>query len=364
MPVQFFILYIILSGMWIGHLDMDAFFARCEKLRNSELNDKPVVVCVYTRKGGSGAVSTADYRARELGIKSGMPLQEAKRRASDETVFLPVDHRYYRDKSESVISILRSLTGEIHRTSIDEAYFRIDTGPEQKARKIDARIRSLGLSGSIGIAPNKFLAKMASEEDKPSGLTIVPENQRKEFMAPKTVDKIHGVGEKTTGKLHLIGISTCSDLREADSSLLVSEFGREKTAILKSRARGEGSKEFEKSDRKQISRIRTMPHNSSSYGFVRRQLRIACSELWESVSEHGKAYRSVTVIGIGSDMKTRTRSTGVDTSDNARKMVETADELLKDLMDDLDVDLRRVGVRISDLLDTEKQASLENFRTR
>ena len=345
----------------IAHIDMDAFFARCEELRNPQLEEKPVVICVYTRGKTSGAVSTSNYKARELGIGSGMPLSEARQRANSETVFLPVDHDYYREKSEEVMSVVHSFSREVQQTSIDEAYFRLEKDEEEKARKIKARIESLGLTASIGIAPNKFLAKMASEEDKPDGLEIVREDEIDDFMEGRNVDALHGVGDKTADRLEEWDVKTVEGLQEVDNSRLVEEFGRSKTASLKARVRGEGSTSLESEEQKQISKIKTMERDSKDPEYIVRELESAVEMLYSRIENEKKAFRKVTLIGIDTHLDNYTRSTSVKTSDSKHELQENAEKLLQRLVREERPEIRRIGIRVSDLVDRQSQTDLQSF---
>ncbi|MFB6291961.1 MAG: DNA polymerase IV [Candidatus Nanohaloarchaea archaeon] len=347
--------------MPIGHLDMDAFFARCEELRNPELEEKPLVICVYTREGESGAVSTSNYEARELGIGSGMPLKEARAKATEETVFLPVDHDYYREKSREAMSVLRSRSSRVQKASIDEAYFELDGRPVEKAKKIQAELESEGLSASIGIAPNKFLAKMASEEDKPGGLTRLREEEAEDFLREKSVGEIHGIGDATEKKLEDAGIETCGELLEAENALMVELFGKKKAVSMKAKASGEGSTELGDRERKQMSRIRTMPRNSSDYGFLKRQLGLTCRELWERVKNRDKAFTKVALVAIDTELNSYTRSRSVKTTESGERMFREADRLLQRLLSETDAEFRRIGFRVAGFVDKEKQTSLDTF---
>lgn len=345
----------------IAHIDMDAFFARCEELRNPELEEKPVVICMYTRNETSGAVSTSNYRARELGINSGMPLSEARNKASEETVFLPADHDYYRQKSEDFMSVVRSHSSTVQKTSIDEAYLRLKGEPEQKAKKIKAKIESKGLSASIGLAPNKFLAKLASEEDKPDGLHRVTRDEAEDFLRGKDIKSLHGVGGKTASKLREIGLTKVEDLREVNSARLAQELGRKKAAALKAKAKGKGSTELENSDRKQLSKIKTMERNSRDPDYIMKELEVLAESLEERIERKDIAFKGVTVIGIDRGMDTLTRSSKINTSDSSEEIISEAEKLLEKLLADVDTELRRVGLRVSDLVDTGKQAKLNSF---
>ncbi|MFB6204813.1 MAG: DNA polymerase IV [Candidatus Nanohaloarchaea archaeon] len=344
---------------YIGHLDLDAFFAKAETLRRPELKGRPVVVCVYTRNEHSGAVSTSNYQAREHGIGSGMSVAEARSKAPEDTVFLETDHAYYRHKSSQVMEILERHAGETYQTSIDEAFFRLEN--PQKAEEIRSEVRELGLTASIGMGANRLVAKMASEEDKPDGFTFIPPEDTRDFMAGKDVSEVPGIGDATTRKLEDIGIETCRDLRESNNMKLVEKFGKNRAADLKQKSIGAGPKEFEKSERKQASRIRTMSRNSSDPEFVRRELKKAVEDLMQRISGE-KAFRTVTFIAIDSELDTFTRSRSVDTSESEAVLMDNATRLMEDFLAGHSRELRRVGARVSDLVDRKKQKSLQRFR--
>lgn len=345
----------------IAHIDMDAFFARCEETRRPELEEKPVVICIYTRGKSSGAVSTCNYTARELGIDSGMPLREAQDRATAETVFLEADHDFYRRKSQQVFSVVSSFTRQVQKTSIDEAYFRLE-GEIKKARKIKAGVESLGLTASIGLAPNKFLAKLASEEDKPDGLYKVEKENAEKFLEGKDVREIHGVGSSTEEKLKENGIEKVEDLREANSSELSRIVGREKAASLKRKAAGKGSRDLESDEQKQISKIKTMERNSRNPRYMRKELQDLSERLHKRVNSRKKAFRKVTLIAIDTELNQYTRSSKIDTSESRQKMMEKAEELLDRLLDEEpEATFRRLGLRVSDLVDRKAQMTLNGF---
>lgn len=346
---------------YIGHVDLDAFFARCEEIRNPELEGEPLVICVYTRGGSSGAVSTSNYEARELGIESAMPLSEARSKATDDTAFLPVDHEYYSSISDEVISVLRSRSLEVQKYSVDEAFFRIRRDPERKAKEIKAGIESLALSASVGIGPNKFVAKMASEEDKPDGLTVIPAEEVQGFLEDKPVGRLHGVGESTEEKLLEMGIERCADIREANSSLLVGELGKNRAASLKAKARGEGSRDLESDERKQMSKIVTMERNSTDFGYVSKELSRACQQLVRRLEKEKKAFSRVGVVAIDAGLETYRRSRKVKTAPPGPKLFGEAERLLEEMMSEHKIEVRRVGVRASGLVDRDTQTALTSF---
>ncbi|TET60027.1 DNA polymerase IV, partial [Candidatus Aerophobetes bacterium] len=214
----------------IIHVDLDAFFASVEQLDNPELKGRPVIV------GGSikerGVVSTASYEARAFGVQSAQPMARA-RKLCPQGVFLRVRMDRYREISGRVLKILSSCTPKVEPVSIDEAFLDI-TGCEKLfgkaegiAREIKTRMKKeVGLTCSLGVAPNKFLAKVASGMQKPDGLVIVKDNDKESFLANLPVGKIWGVGKVTQRELQQMGIYTIRQLGELSFSELQKTFGR------------------------------------------------------------------------------------------------------------------------------------------
>lgn len=213
----------------IFHLDMDAFFASVEILKNPALKGKPVIV------GGQpdrrGVVSTCSYEARAFGVHSAMALSEAKRRCPH-AIFLEGDHRLYREYSDRIMELLRELTIKVEVVSIDEAYIDLSeqlaasTIPLQIARDLKAKVyKETGLPCSIGVASNKLVAKMASAAAKPNGVYEVPHGTEMQFLAPKAVETIPGIGKKTAEILHNDGIKWIGDLQQMGMERLLQEYG-------------------------------------------------------------------------------------------------------------------------------------------
>ncbi len=220
-------------GRIIFHIDMDAFFAAIEELDNPSLRGKPVVVGADPKGGrGRGVVSTANYEARKYGIHSAMPISEAYRRCPH-AVFLPVRGERYHEVSRTIMSLLREYTPLVEPVSIDEAFLDMTHSPrlfgpvEQVAMDLKRRIREVtgGLTASVGVAPNKFLAKVASDLEKPDGLVVVPEEGVEDFLWPLPVSRLWGVGERTEPLLESLGIRTIGDLARYPREELVRRFG-------------------------------------------------------------------------------------------------------------------------------------------
>lgn len=222
------------------HADMDAFFARVEKLDRPELKDQPVIVGGL---GERGVVSTACYRAREDGVHSAMPTEEARRRCPKATFLAPRGERY-REVATKVREVFRSFTPVVQPVSLDEAYLDV-TGVLHRhgsARELAETLRSsvrsaTGLTCSVGVAPNKMVAKLASDRDKPDGLTVVPPESVEDFLAGLPVGAVPGIGPRARGRLREAGYDTLGDLQRAAMDDLYEAFG-ERALVYRRRARG------------------------------------------------------------------------------------------------------------------------------
>lgn len=213
----------------IIHIDMDAFFASVEQRDHPELRGKPLAVGF---DGPRGVVSTASYEARRFGIHSAMPMVTAKRRCA-QLVVVPVDHAHYKEVSAQVHTIFQDYTDLIEPVSIDEAFLDVTTNKMNMpsatriAEDIRRRIREeLHLTASAGVSYNKFLAKIASDYRKPDGLFVVTPDEALDFIGQLPVEKVWGIGPKTTERMHKMGIFTGHDLRAVSLGHLREVFGK------------------------------------------------------------------------------------------------------------------------------------------
>ncbi len=234
--------------MHIIHIDMDAFFASVEQRDNPELKGRPIAV--GGRPESRGVVATASYEARRYGVKSAMPMATALKLCPGLTI-LPVNHHKYRQVSEAVMDIFRSYTPLIEPISLDEAFLDVRGseklfGPAKViGMAIQKRIKEeLQLSASVGIGPNKFIAKLASDYQKPNGFTVIPQDKVLQFLVPLPVNKIWGIGEKTAASLNRVGIKTIGQLRDLPLEFLEGKFGKH-GKILYGFARGEDTRPVE-----------------------------------------------------------------------------------------------------------------------
>ncbi len=286
----------------ILHVDMDAFFASVEQHDHPELRGKPVVI--GAPRDRRGVVSAASYEARKFGIHSAMPSREAARRCPH-AVFLPVNGPRYHDVSNQVFAIFHRFTPLVEPLSVDEAFLDVTgarrlfgDGPEV-AERIRATIRGeTGLTASVGIATNKFLAKLASDMNKPDGVTLVPRTRDEivAFLAPLPVGRIWGVGKVTRAALEESGIRTIGDLQRTAAGRLERVVGKHGARHLMRLAFGEDARELELDhEEKSVSREHTFTHDCSS---PERLERVLCDLVDDVGSRLRGAQRYATVIHL------------------------------------------------------------------
>lgn len=217
----------------ILHVDMDAFFAAIEQRNHPEYTGKPLVVGADPKKGsGRGVVSTCSYEARKFGIHSAMPISRAYK-LCPHAIFVPPNGKLYGQVSREIFKIFYNYTDRVEPLSIDEAFLdiagsiRLFGDAITIAQKIKAEIKSAEkLTASVGLAPNKYLAKIASDLEKPDGLVVVEPDKIHEFLNPLPISRLWGAGEKTVQKLKLLGIHTIGDLAAIPKDVLDKKFGK------------------------------------------------------------------------------------------------------------------------------------------
>lgn len=219
-----------MSQRKIIHVDCDCFYAAVEMRDDPSLRDVPLAV---GGDGGRGVVTTCNYRARAFGVRSAMPGREA-RRLCPGLVTVPPDMARYRAASQQVMAILREMTDLVEPLSLDEAFLDVTEVVEHKgsatlmARHLRERVkREVGITISAGVAPNKFLAKIASDWRKPDGLFVITPPEVAAFVEALPVEKLFGVGQVTAGKLHAMGVATCGDMQALGADALIDRFGKQ-----------------------------------------------------------------------------------------------------------------------------------------
>lgn len=341
----------------ILHVDLDYFYAQCEVLRKPELAGKPVVICVYSgRNANSGAVGTASYEARALGIKSGIPIARAKQLMNKETVLLPVDMEYYKEVSARVMEILEGFSDKFEQVSVDEAYLDVSScGVFEKAVEIATKLKrevkeKEGLTCSVGVGPNKLIAKMAAGEKKPDGLFCVRPEEVRDYLREKPVKELFLVGPKTEQVLVRAEVKSIGELAGKRVEEVVELLGENKGRLLWGFANGADERPVEQGDRQQLSKLGTLPENTRDLGKVGEFLDGLCTELAKRIEKAGVEFRNVSFIGISTELAMYTRSKTLDGSSSdvgvARKVVK---ELAGEFLKESNVVLRRAGVRVAGL---------------
>ena len=355
-------------------VDLDYFFAQCEELRNPSLKEKPVVICVYSgRTADSGAVSTANYIAREYGVRSGMPIYLAKRKLENvDAAFLPVDDQYYEEVSRRVMTILKGFGDEFEQVGIDEAFLDDNVrtqgnfhNAEELAKTIKKElINQERLSCSIGVGPNKVIAKIAADEKKPNGLTVISPERVPGFLGPLPVSRLIGVGTKTLEKMKSMQINTIGDLARCDVQRLVSGFGRTLGVYFHNASLGIDNEPVqEKGDAESISRIATLKENTRDLNAIMESSSGLCNDLHAKIMGEHLVFKTVGIIAITADINTHTRSRTLDSPTNSLELMKkTVQELFQKFLDESEIDLRRVGVKLSNLSAVENnQAQITRF---
>lgn len=356
----------------IAHVDLDYFFAQCEERENPTYKDKPVVVCVYSARGGeSGAVSTANYIARKFGVKSGMPIVLAKRLLKDvEAVFLPVNHELYRRISGEIMSILRGYADGFEQESIDEASLDVTDRVEHDFNRAKALASGIKneildkerLTCSIGVAPNKLVAKIGAGFQKPNGLTVVIPEDAKNFLSPLPIGKLYGVGRKTEKTMLELGIKTIGDLAQRRIEDLIKVFGMKLGIYFHDAANGIDESPVHERSILQISRITTLKEDTRDVDEVAEELDRLCEDVHKRVVDGTFRFRSVGIMIVAENMSihSRTRTLNSHTNDS-ETLRAVSHELLERFMKGSHLNIRRIGVRVTDLSSASKQKSLSEY---
>ncbi|MCZ7380681.1 MAG: DNA polymerase IV [Candidatus Methanoperedens sp.] len=354
----------------ILHVDMDYFFAQCEEREHPELKGKPVVICVYSGRGGdSGAVSTSNYEARKFGIRAGIPISRAKKLKPD-AVFLPVNMELYRSISDEVMEIVRGHCVTLEQESVDEAFCditgKISDFDEAKltALRIKEEIRQkVGLTCSVGAAPNKLIAKIASDFQKPDGLTVVKPDEILQFLAPLKITDLTGVGKKTGERLNELGVKTIGELSKLSADELVREFGQAKGVWLKQASQGiDDSPVVEREGTEQIGRITTLKEDTRDLNLIYEIINELSDEVYKKLEARKLSFKSVTFVAISTEFKTRTKTYTLGAPANDSDIIKaTARELAAAFLAEYPLSLRRVGVRVANLVEDKGQRTLGEF---
>ena len=331
---------------------MDAFFAAVEQKRRPELIGKPVVIGGSGDPTKRGVAATASYEARKFGIHSAMPLKTAYN-LCPHAVFLPVDYEAYSRESKKIKDILRRFTPIMEDVGIDEAFLDIsgiDKPSEEIAKEIKRQINDeTKLTCSIGVAPNKLLAKIASDMEKPDGLTIILPDEREHILQPLPVRKLWGIGPKTETYLKDMGTETIGALASLSLDTLVDKFGSSYGNYLYHASRGiDDSPLVTHWEPKSISRETTFQKDVMNWQFIAKTIAELTREVVTDMKENGFKARTVTIKIRFSDFETLTRAHTIPQPTDAEGEIrKAAFACLKRV--ELKKKVRLVGVRASNL---------------
>ncbi|MFR9676493.1 DNA polymerase IV [Streptomyces sp. TR06-5] len=338
------------------HLDMDAFFAAVEQASKPSLRGKPVIVGGL---GPRGVVATASYEARRFGVHSAMPMAQARRRCPNAACLTP-RFALYRQVSEQVMALLTELSPLVEPLSLDEAFVDLEAGgvpaDARAARRVGERLRRAitsvtGLSGSVGLAGSKLLAKIASERAKPDGLVVVPPGTERELLAPLPVRTLPGVGPATAEVLRRAGIVTVGDTAGAGEDELLRLLGKAHGASLFAMANGDDERPVvAERDAKSVSVEDTYDVDLTDRMRVRNELARLADRCVRRLRDAGRSGRTVVIKVRSHDFSTLTRSETLrGPTDDPTVVREAADRLLAGV--DTTAGVRLLGVGVSGLAD-------------
>lgn len=351
-------------GRVIFHIDLNAFYASAEILRDPSLKGRPVVVSGLTKRS---VVTTASYEARRFGVRSAMPIQEALKLCPD-LVVVKGHHDYYSELSEKFISYIRKYTKQLEQASIDECYADMTEAIHQFDKPLDLAwqlqqelMADLHLQCSIGVAPNKFLAKMASDMKKPMGITVLRKQEVPAKLWPLSIDDMRGIGKKTAPLIKELGILTIGDLAQvSDPELLRPLLGKNTLNYIR-RANGEDDGEVISDwEIKSMSQSTTLNYDFSDEEEVRTTFRKLAGKLSRRMIEEDRMGTVISVSIRYFDFNTNVRSRKLETPVyKSEDLFELAMELFDENYEGLP--LRHLGIGIgslSSLHDQQVQMSL------
>jgi DNA polymerase IV len=352
-----------LGQLSIAHIDCDAFYAAVEKRDNPELRDKPVIVGGQTR----GVVATACYIARVNGVRSAMPMFKAMKLCPDAVVIKP-NMAKYAEAGKHVREIMLQYTPLVQPLSIDEAFLDL-TGTERlhgappafSLAKLVKKIESdVGISCSVGLSHNKFLAKLASDFEKPKGFSIIGKTETLSLLAPKSVHVIWGVGQAMQKSLAQHGITTIGQLQSKEKNDLIRQFGN-MGAKLFHLSRGQDQRDVSiERDTKTISAETTFDENLSSFEELEPILWNLCERVSKRAKQSGHAGSTINLKLKTGDFKSRTRAISLpDHTRLAHRIFENAKPLL--LKEITGQKFRLIGVGISNLVEIEMDDDVETL---
>lgn len=346
------------EGRIIVHVDMNAFYPSCEQLVNPSLRGRPVIVVMTPEEGDTitrGAVASCSYEARAYGVRSGMSYAKAKELCPD-GVFLRTNFELYERVSAQVMKVLEAFADKLEVASIDEAYLDSTRraqeygSPEEFGMAVKRAVKEkVGLTCSVGIAPTKACAKIASDFRKPDGLTVVRPGEVKAFLAPLEVDRVAGIGPKTRAELEKMGIRFLGELAATPPYVLEERFGKVGLWMWLVANGLDDDPVQPQSEYKSISTEHTLERPTTDIEAIRRALQPMVGELHSRIVALGLLYRTVGVKLVYEDFKVSTRDHSYREPRGDAASIERAIVLLLGRFS-YDRPVRKVGLRLSSFI--------------
>lgn len=348
----------------ILHIDMDAFYASVEQLDNPDLKGKCVIVGGQSNRG---VVSAASYEARKYGVRSAMPIFMAKRKCP-EGVFVSPRIQRYKEVSKKIMKLLCDFSPLVEPVSIDEAYIDITGGerllgsPEQVGINIKEKIKKkVNLTCSVGIAPNKFLAKIASDMDKPDGLFIIKPDEAHEFIKSLAINKVQGIGKKTGSLLENLGITTLGDVKKYRKKMLLNRLGKSGKRLIELSACIDKSPVTPFTQRKSVSTEHTLSEDTKDPAILKKFLLKHSEDVGRELRRLNVKAKTITLKLKHADFKQITRSTTIDNpTQSSETIYSTACRLF--LKYRLKTKIRLIGVGASSFVPSAMPFQMELFK--
>lgn len=346
-----------MDTLHIIHIDMDAFFAAIEQRDDPALRGRPVVV--GGDPDGRGVVSTASYEARKFGIHSAMPARQARSLCPD-AVFLRPDFHKYKNASSAIFAIFRKHAVCVEPVSIDEAFLEAgEADAVAMGRAIRGEIkRRTRLTASVGVSYNKFLAKMASDMEKPDGFTVITPARAQEMLPALPVRKLWGVGEKTQEELNRLGIYTVAELLAYDKNILLSKMGKWGAALLELAQGHDPSPVQEPGHRKSLGEETTFAEDTRDRGMLVNYLKEVAASLGKHLSHEGIRARTVTLKVKYANFTSITRSVTLPEPTASGLIFYQEAETMLDTRVSLNSPIRLIGLAVSGLIYPDEPVQL------
>ncbi|MGC2599448.1 MAG: DNA polymerase IV [Nitrososphaeraceae archaeon] len=370
------------NGQWIGkilfHIDLNSFYPSCEELRDPILKGKAHAVIMTDKQNAKitkGVVASCSYEAKKVGVKSAMPLSKAIKLCPD-LILKSVDLPYYKQISEKLMNILETYSDTLEQASIDEAYLDCtnkiassDTTIEQYAVIMKKAIKQqCDLLCSIGVASTKSAAKIASDYQKPDGLTIIYPDKLQAFLMPLEVERIPGVGTKTEEILKLeMGIESIGQLASYDVQKLMERFGKKGVWLWQVATGQDYEPVVPREDNISLSNEYTLERFTSNKEVILKGLTSLVDELYEKINGNGYEFRTVGIKIVNADFTIVTRERSYTSYQNKKECISSVIRNLLDrcsLFDEFEItnstaSVRKIGLKVSNLIRIEKKKSSE-----